>query len=196
MSLFKKTMFALAAASLFIFAGCSSSDDLNVKVAEIDATIDGIPFTHKAVAKVSDETAESGQDSKISEIFSSNGTLIYFQDLATKEKLIVTYAGKSAGIYNTGLAGAEELANNLLEYLVTGASVSLEKVASAKSNVTYIDAEGNKWFSTTCKVKIDSQENGVALTLINGTFECYVYKVGNSQQKKLIKGSICNVLGF
>ncbi len=37
MSLFKKTMFALAAASLFIFAGCSSSDDLNVKVAEIDA---------------------------------------------------------------------------------------------------------------------------------------------------------------
>ncbi len=41
MSLFKKTMFALAAASLFIFAGCSSSDDLNVKVAEIEATIEG-----------------------------------------------------------------------------------------------------------------------------------------------------------
>lgn len=77
MFLFKKTMFALASASLFIFAGCSSSDDLNVKVAEIDATIDGVSFNHKAVAKVSNETAESGQDLKISEIFSSNGTLIY-----------------------------------------------------------------------------------------------------------------------
>ncbi len=33
MFLFKKTMFALAAASLFIFAGCSSSGNLNVMVA-------------------------------------------------------------------------------------------------------------------------------------------------------------------
>ena len=196
MFLFKKTMFALATVSLFIFAGCSSSDDLNVKVAEIDATIDGVSFNHKAVAKVSNETAESGQDLKISEIFSSNGTLIYSQDLATKEKLIVTYAGKSAGIYNTGLAGAEELANNLLGYLVTGASVSLEKVASAKSNVTYIDAEGNKWFSTTCKVKIDSQSNGVALSLINGTFNCNVYKKGDKNQKKAVSGTIYNVIGI
>ena len=47
MFLFKKTMFALASASLFIFAGCSSSDDLNVKVAEIDATIDGVSFNTK-----------------------------------------------------------------------------------------------------------------------------------------------------
>lgn len=51
MFLFKKTMFALASASLFIFAGCSSSDDLNVKVAEIDATIDGVSFNHKVVAR-------------------------------------------------------------------------------------------------------------------------------------------------
>lgn len=86
MSLFKKTMFALAAASLFIFAGCSSSDDLNVKVAEIDATIDGVPFNHKAVAKVSNETAESGQDPKISEIFSSIWYIDLFSGFGYKRK--------------------------------------------------------------------------------------------------------------
>ena len=197
MFLFKKTMFALAAASLFIFAGCSSSDDLNVKVAEIDATIDGIPFTHKAVAKVSNETAESGQDSKISEIFSSDGTLIYSQDLATKEKLIVTYRGKTPKTYKTDVASSDEVVTKLLDYLVsenTG-NLSANDFGSVDANVTYYDGK-DYWFSTFCTITISGQSNGVALSLINGTFNCNVYKKGDKNQKKAVSGTIYNVIGI
>ena len=196
MFLFKKTMFALAAASLFIFAGCSSSGDLNVKVAEIDATIDGVTFNHKAVAKVSDETAESGQDSKISEIFSSNGTLIYSQDLATKEKLIVTYRGRTPKTYKTGVASSDEVVTKLLDYLVSGnTNLSANDFGSVDANVTYYDGE-EYWFSTFCTITISGQSNGVALSLINGTFNCNVYKKGDKNQKKAVSGTIYNVIGI
>ncbi len=135
MFLFKKTMFALATASLFIFAGCSSSDDLNVKVAEIDATIDGVSFNHKAVA--------------------------------------------------------------LLDYLVsenTG-NLSANDFGSVDANVTYYDGK-DYWFSTFCTITISGQSNGVALSLINGTSNCNVYKKGDENQKKAVSGTIYNVIGI
>lgn len=200
MSLFKKTMFALAAASLFIFAGCSTSEDdpLGLKVSEIDATIDGQPFNHKAAAKVSNNT-ESGQDSLVSAIFKTDGTMVFTQDLTTREKLIVTYAGKTAGTYNTGFENSETIATKLLDYLVTGNSPSLgaSDVVSVKSNVTYIDASGDTWFSTSCKVIITGQSNGITLSLISGSFECDVYKKGgDSSTKKHVTGTIHNVVGI
>ncbi|MDO4507495.1 MAG: hypothetical protein Q4B64_11170 [Spirochaetales bacterium] len=203
MSLFKKTMFALAAASLFIFAGCSTSEDDplgigDLKISEINATIDSVPFNHKAAAKVSNDTA-SGQDSLVSAIFKTDGTMVFTQDLTTREKLIVTYAGKTAGTYNTGFGSTETIATKLLDYLVTGNSPSLgaSDVVSVKSNVTYIDANGDTWFSTSCKVIITGQSNGITLSLISGSFECDVYKKGgDGTTSKHVSGTIHNVVGI
>lgn len=191
MSLMKKIAVATVAASLFFLSSCKETEE--IKIADVSATVgESQFFNKKAVAKVSDDTDKG--DSKITAIFGNNGTMIYSGNSKDKEAVIITYAGKTAGTYTTGMS-AENAVSKVFDYLFGSAPSLADTVKSAvKSNVTYIDAEGNKWYSTTCKVVIHGQENGARLSLINGSFEATVYK--SATESKLISGTISNVVGL
>lgn len=119
--------------------------------------------------------------------------MIYAGNTKDKEAVIITYAGKSAGTYSTGMT-AENAVDAVLDYLFRSTTLTEAVKGAVKSNVTYIDAEGNKWYSTTCKVVIHGQENGAKLSLINGSFEATVYK--SATESKTISGTISNVVGL
>ena len=120
--------------------------------------------------------------------------MIYAGNTKDKEAVIITYAGKRAGTYSTGMT-AENAVDTVLDYLFGPSTTLTEAVKGAvESNVTYIDTEGNKWYSTTCKVVIHGQENGAKLSLINGSFEATVYK--SATESKTISGTISNVVGL
>ena len=191
MSIMKKIAVAVFAASLFILSSCKETEE--IKIADVSATVgESHFFNKKAVAKVSDD-ADKGE-SKITAIFGNDGTMIYAGNTKDKEAVIITYAGKRAGTYSTGMT-AENAVNTVLDYLFGPSTTLTEAVKGAvKSNVTYIDAEGNKWYSTTCKVVIHGQENGAKLSLINGSFEATVYK--SATESKTISGTISNVVGL
>ena len=190
MSIMKKIAVAVFAASLFILSSCKETEE--IKIADVSATVGGSHFFNKkAVAKVSDD-ADKGE-SKITAIFGNDGTMIYAGNTKDKEAVIITYAGKRAGTYSTGMT-AENAVDIVSDYLF-GSTTLTEAVKDAvESNVTYIDAEGNKWYSTTCKVVIHGQENGEKLSLINGSFEATVYK--SATESKTISGTISNVVGL
>lgn len=177
--------------SRFAISSCKETEE--IKIADVSATVGGSHFFNKkAVAKVSDD-ADKGE-SKITAIFGNDGTMIYAGNTKDKEAVIITYAGKRAGTYSTGMT-AENAVDTVFDYLFGSSTTLTEAVKDAvESNVTYIDAEGNKWYSTTCKVVIHGQENGEKLSLINGSFEATVYK--SATESKTISGTISNVVGL
>ena len=190
MSIMKRIAVAVFAASLFILSSCKETEE--IKIADVSATVGGSHFFNKkAVAKVSDD-ADKGE-SKITAIFGNDGTMIYAGNTKDKEAVIITYAGKSAGTYSTGMT-AENAVDIVSDYLFGSTTLTEAVKGAVKSNVTYIDAEGNKWYSTTCKVVIHGQENGEKLSLINGSFEATVYK--SATESKTISGTISNVVGL
>ncbi|WP_407396961.1 hypothetical protein [Treponema sp.] len=194
MSILKKIVIALSAATVLLLSGCKVTETEEIRISELSANIDNAYFKQKAVAKVSNDTG-AGQDSKISQIFSANGTMIYARNAATNEQLIVTYRGMKAGTYKTGTVNTDTLVNKMLSFLVTESpSVSVSDLASADANVTYVEGNGDRWYSTLCTIRINGQENGVKLSLINGSFDCDVYK--SASEKKHISGTISNVIGI
>ncbi|MCQ2240627.1 hypothetical protein [Treponema sp.] len=201
MNFFKKMTCAFVVASVFGFAGCKVTETEEIRISELSANIGDEYFQQKAVAKVSDD-ASVGQDSSVSNIFSSlsgssTGTMIYSTNSVTGEKIFVTYRGKTPKTYRTGTANTETVVTNLLNYLVEGNSNNLKvnDFASADANVTYFDGT-DYWYSTLCTIIISGQTNGKTLSLINGSFNCDVYKKGDSTQKKSVSGSISNVVGI
>lgn len=199
MSILKKIVIALSAATVLLLSGCKVTETEEIRISELSANIGDEYFQQKAVAKVSNDTG-AGQDSKVSQIFSTNGTMIYARNAATKEQLIVTYGGMKAGTYKTGgTADAGDVVDKMLNFLVTGSNTfKTEDFVQAKANVTYVEGNGDRWYSTLCTIRINGQENGVKLSLINGSFDCDVYKFqGNtSTDKKHISGTISNVIGI
>ena len=190
MSIMKKIAVAVFAASLFILSSCKETEE--IKIADVSATVgESHFFNKKAVAKVSDD-ADKGE-SKITAIFGNDGTMIYAGNTKDKEAVIITYAAKRAGTYSTGMT-AENAVDAVLDYLFRSTTLTEAVKGAVKSNVTYIDAEGNKWYSTTCKVVIHGQENGAKLSLINGSFDATVYK--SATESKTISGTISNVVGL
>lgn len=204
MSILKKIVIALSAATVLLLSGCKVNDTEYVysKISKIESVVGGKNFNHYAVAKITGEkisNADNANDSvfvnSIKGIFGTNGTMIVSRDNTNGETIIVTYAGLKAGNYNTGFNSGDQIATDVLNYFITGSgSLSADTIASAKSNITYIDAEGKKWFSKTSKVSISGQTNGTSLSLINGTFEATVYK--SPSESTVIKGTIHNVVGI